>query len=83
MSGVSRLGESGVHRLGDGGDHVTCHCMTTVVQIMLPEQQCERHFSLYPATSLAHMHAVQSRVLPTVVPALAGLAFLALSALLG
>ena len=47
---------------------------------MLPEQQSEWHVPLYPATSFAHMHAVQGMVLPTVVPALAELACLALSA---
>ncbi len=54
--------------------------MTTVVHIMLPGQQCERHFPLYPATSLAHVHALQSMSLPTVVPALVELAFRAPSA---
>ena len=57
--------------------------MTTVVQIMLPEQQSKWHIPPYPATSLAHMHAVQGRVLPTVLSATAELGFLALSALLG
>ena len=39
----------------------TCHCMTAVVQIMLPEQQCERHVPLYPATPFAHNHACRAR----------------------
>ncbi len=82
QSGVSKCGDDGVSRLGDGGNHVTCHYVTTVVQIMLPGQQREQLITV-PCHPLAHMHAVQGKVLPTVVPALAGLAFLALSALLG
>jgi len=35
QSGVSKCGDGGVSRFGDGGNHVTCHCVTTVVHIML------------------------------------------------
>jgi len=35
QSGVSNCGDGGVSMLGDGGNHATCHCVTTVVQIML------------------------------------------------
>ena len=81
QSGVCKCGDDGVSRLGDGGNHVTCHYVTTVVQIMLPGQQREQLITV-PCHPLAHMHAVQGKVLPTVVPALAGLAFLALSAVM-
>ena len=36
--GVSMLSDGGVSMLSDGGNHATCHCVTTVVHIMLTRQ---------------------------------------------
>ncbi len=61
---------------------MTCHYVMTIGQIMLLGQLCKWYMPLYPATSFTHMHALQSKALPTVVPALVELAFLALSAVI-
>ncbi len=61
---------------------MACQYVTAVVQTMLPRQQCEWRFPLYPAICFALIHTMQSKVLPTVMPPLAALALLALSAVM-